>query len=920
LDGCIVDTVVKTYVNGILVGTHNYSINTVNSGPYEITGLTFGEQIVTMTKNVGSDPADVFEFTGIDAIVTDVKLEMKKGIQGAYSDWVSIPLTMAKAVDSDYPGFSNVYTYAGTTPDWNGADGYQFKLMIASSDNTATPEIITTDIHTQSTEDYSDTGFWKTTIDLGSGVESIDSLTFSVTNTDNTKVEIRTRTGAVDGAWDPWSVPYSADTARAVLDCKANPTFKDGFIITPVITPENLTSWQSFKLRHLLNNIDMFTGADTRGSTITVEVVTGDYNPHPATLAEQQANVNMILGTFTYTSDMQIERIISGLTNTSLRFKINLYKEVTTSTPAIEHLFTMSNAYYKEDRTFGTGDTDLKGYGSAVYGLGTGIDKVYTDGTGRSVQATIPAFAFTIPLGAENPDYEIEIDHLFSEVYTAEEVDVYWNSNSSKITNLPGDYLMVRVQEPKGTGRIKKHYRYGSGLATIISPNFLSSPVTNIFSPNLLTDRKYAYYVMNGFPYGTPNANLSIRWKSENDVITALQRHTTYTLNDSVYISIVTSQQNGLIDWISEEKKFSAIVNANDIHQSYVTTLLYNDNPALSQIPEIEPEIILNSDTSIIPYKVEVIEGSVVSHGIRKPEDLIITNVRYINSALSTTPSLKTHVEEKVKMIRAPGTNIDRLPKAMAKQITGNINGRVLGIYQDITHPMPDYDNKINENDGTELAEGDYKFYAAPGTYSNVIDWAPGIAAATAPADGATYYVTYAYDRVVSLRVELSCDYSEYEPSLQIYRSPTLTYTGECTPMTDYSSEQFSFDSFTIPADVDRSTLNLVVYDDNPMVRTYIDGNKVVGTLDGRDPRTSWNPSIRGGNYYINKDSYYMFINPNEYALDDSLIPIAKNISYTNGYNGTGILIEEGTVNLAPVPQKASIRETAFVDSFERQA
>jgi hypothetical protein len=672
----------------------------------------------------------------------------------------------------------------------------------------------------------------------------------------------------------------------------------------------------------VLNYLDTLSGATAPGQSIKVEIVTPDYHPNPQTLAENQANVSRVLKTFTYTNDTQVDRIISELAVPSVRFKINLHRELNVSSPAVEHVYTVSNAYYKEYKTFGTGDSDLRGYGSAVYGQNTGVDKVYTNGVGRTDEAKISSLSFTVPSGAENPDYVIEVDPLFSEVYTAEEVDIYWNSNSSKMTKLEGaltdDYLVVKVSEPKDAGRVKRHYRYGSGLATTIYPSYLSTAITNTFSPSLEDSREYAYYIMNGFTFGTPNNNLSIRWSSENEVAADSRRNVTYSIDDFVFVSIITSQAKNLVDWISEEKKFDAIVNNNDVLQSYTVTLTYDEDPAKSQIPEIESDVIVNSDPTIIPYKVEVIEGSVFSHGTRKSESVITPTVRYIYS-VTGTPSLKEQVEEKIMVIRTPGTNVDRLPKAMVKKLNGTVGGKVLGVYSNPALYMPDFTNKINPTTGEENETGDYKYYAATGTYNNAIDWAPAIAAGTAPDEGSTYYVSYVYDKVISLRVELACDYSEYEPTLQIYKSPTITHSGECMPMADYISDPMAFTDFTVPADVDRSTLRYVVYDNSSRVRTYVDDNRVVGTLDSRDPKVNRNPNINGGYYYINKDSYYMFVNPVEHTLDNTLIPIAKNVSYTDGYNGTGILIEEGTTNLAPSFSKGLTRTLSFSSSFAEE-
>jgi hypothetical protein len=159
--------------------------------------------------------------------------------------------------------------------------------------------------------------------------------------------------------------------------------------------------------------------------------------------------------------------------------------------------------------------------------------------------------------------------------------------------------------------------------------------------------------------------------------------------------------------------------------------------------------------------------------------------------------------------------------------------------------------------------------------------------------------------------VEFTCNYSEYEIIPQIYRSSTIELDGKCSPMFDYTSQQLVIGvengqlklrcgdkSTNVDADADRSTLHFVVYDDNPRVRTYINGDRVVGTMDKVDPRESWNPSMYGGYYYIGKDRYFMFGTPAEHKLGASSIPYAEEVQYTDGAMDRGVLVQKGTANL----------------------
>ena len=901
INGAIVDVKVDTYINGELVQSNTYEIDTIGPGPYAIESLPYGEQIVTITMNDSSDPGSVFEFNGITAMTTDIRLEMRGRKGGVWSRWGQITLT-ASEENVTYRGFNNVYKYHGTTDDWSGVDAYQFRLALASSDNTNSPEVISIDIHTANTSDYSSNGYWKTTIDLGGNVTSIDDVTFEVSQPEGTSVEIRTRTSDIDGNWSSWSLPYSSAERRAIIDYKNSPSTKNGYIITPVISPEYLTNWNRFILTHYINTIDTLTGAGTPGADIVVEIVKPTYNP----LSPSSSDV---IAAFTYKTAEQVYRSISNIRE-PIRMKINFNRTTAVASPATEMVSITADAYYSEYRAFGTGQNEYRGYASSVYGDNTGVDKVYTDDLTRSKLASISSFNFTIPQGAENPEYLIESD--------MEDVSIYWASNGKDSVylenGLTDDYLMVRVKD-NNNERTRRHYRYGSGVVTVLEPGYMTINLTNTFTPTLIDGRQYAFYIMNGFVLSEPNPNVDIRWRSENHLEPVQRRNITYTLNDQVCISIISGNVYGLVDWTSEEKKFDAVVNLNDEYRPYVVTLLYSDDPVSSQLPEIEPGIILNPDPSIIPYKVEVIEGSVTSHGERQDESRIKGSIRYLY-ANEITPSLVESVETMVPVVRGSGST-DRLPKAMIKRLNGVVNGVVLGVYSDPSLPAPDYLNKIDPTTGNELASGHYRYYAEPGTYSNIIDWSPGIAIGDVPEEGDVYYVSYVYDKVVSLRVEFTCDYSEYRSNAQIYRSPVLQFTGKCSPMVDYVSQPLTFDDFIIPDDVDKSTLKFVVYDDNPRVRTYIDNNRVVGTMDRRDPRESWNPHIKGGYYYIGKDKYYMFTNEAKYILGESVIPRAENIIYTDDSN---IIIQEETENLFVnnILEKGQDISDVFIETFAR--
>jgi hypothetical protein len=428
----------------------------------------------------------------------------------------------------------------------------------------------------------------------------------------------------------------------------------------------------------------------------------------------------------------------------------------------------------------------------------------------------------------------------------------------------------------------------------------MSTHINTAFSPRL-ESKRYAYYLSNGFNGVGSNDNVSIRWAFENHLLSSNRRHISNDPNIAIYITILEGSPKGILGWTSEEKIHSAIINKNDPSESkkYYRILESND------IPELDPDVIIGTN----PYTIQIIPGSVTSNGKIQPDSRIKNGViRYLfefeEGVESIDPnrqrgSFKETVVERIPIVRS-SNYYDLLPNPRIKEIS---------------------DVYANENAhfSSYIPGTDYDFVIANGeSYSNKIDWSKGELTGNIPEVGETYYVTYVYDKVMKLVVEFECDYNENEFSPQIWKSTMVEHTGQCSPTFDYMSDQLNINDFAIEDGVKANTLKFVVTDDNPRVRTYIENGRVIGTLDKIDPRESWNPYIKGGHYYIGKDAYYMFNNPKEYALDNTLIPIAEHVRYGDGFDEFGAVIEEGTQNLI---RNSKFKETdtvevSFVESF----
>jgi hypothetical protein len=167
---------------------------------------------------------------------------------------------------------------------------------------------------------------------------------------------------------------------------------------------------------------------------------------------------------------------------------------------------------------------------------------------------------------------------------------------------------------------------------------------------------------------------------------------------------------------------------------------------------------------------------------------------------------------------------------------------------------------------------------------NNSIEWING-----APEVGEIYYVSYKYLAAQSADVVVSCDYTQTEKEKSIWESDVIYknyYDDEphetavtCSPGIPFSATLPDINTvWEIP--LHTTNLNYKVYDDNPLVQTYISGNTLIGTLNENIPSRNWHPFIGDGFYYKQKDEHYVFNEIGTFVIENNSIdPVLKTLA-----------------------------------------
>ena len=441
-------------------------------------------------------------------------------------------------------------------------------------------------------------------------------------------------------------------------------------------------------------------------------------------------------------------------------------------------------------------------------------------------------------------------------------------------------------------------------------------------NPNvLLYNDKITAGVKIELPNNSLNENVTIKFKSTNREFTERSIWNGQTENDYTIADVSTSSTN-VEEWVSEERFFAGILNPNNTDGSYIRTqklgangeivnaaMTSNTDSSLSYINlaqehgvAIEDLLLVNNllhrygdldELTVAPGDVYIIPGKPALPYI-PPEVWVETQNPYIVEIISNTVRktfdnilLPDHTiiagsddEEAVSY-----TTKESVQKTH-KLTRGNIrNGRDAIPYSNVNRVI----RVVNDVNGTVYSPYVKVGATESGDYildNNTINWNTAHANSKEPLAGETYTIQFTHHIVEDLKIIYTSDYKEKVSYDKLWRSPEVKVidkvVGPDQELLIDLPESYTF------AGYNRALQNVsyVVEDNDLWVQSSIvevDGaNKLLLTLNGKDPKRNWHPTIETGFYYLNNQEYYLYSEPIEHSFAEEEIPIIENISYTN--------------------------------------
>lgn len=426
-------------------------------------------------------------------------------------------------------------------------------------------------------------------------------------------------------------------------------------------------------------------------------------------------------------------------------------------------------------------------------------------------------------------------------------------------------------------------------------------------------------------PNGTVNPNVKLSFTSTPNALSSkISTWNKNTKNDRVKAEVIGTNQE-VVEWKSEERIFAGIINPNNIQGNYVRTqtLLSNSEsnsqlvkytgtspisyldisktkkinladlllvnnlldeygnannqfvqpgenylvPAKPSLPNI-PSNVFYEGTN--PYYIEVIPNTIV-----KSFDGVIIDDSYLISGSDDEPGVQyqtTESEEKQHVLTRGSVlnGIDVLPYSNVSKINSITNNTTGVTY-----------TKYLKSGTTET--GDY--YLENG----MINWGPRQAGSKEPAPGDTYTVKFTNKIVNQVKIIYTTNYKEKLSYNKLWRSKEIKeYSAVVTPKQDAYldlPEPSTFSDYYTGL----TNIDYVIQDSDLWVKNTIEetpnGKKVRLSLEGKDPKRNWFPTINKGFYYLNDQEHYMYSEPIKYTFNEDVVPIIEKVTY----NKTGL-------------------------------
>lgn len=906
---------------------------------------------------------------GATLCTSEFSLEIRASAdKNTWSNWESV--TLDKQLQQD----SNYLATGESSTTYTNVRFVQGKIIMLSSDNQTSPIIDRVELRSEDSGLYDPDGTLLVQIDMdqvataaGKSFQYAKKIKWTQQQPTGTSIDIRSSSSLDNIFWGPITAPYRKDTNRLRL--------KRGITSHSVtLGPINEGSkFDSSKTASLLNwDTQAFAPKDASNTKISyVFSKTRTNQKDPRNLLQSIDN------------PMDVTNRAIQFTPQPYFLTVEINRSALRGTPVVDIVDIYQNIKYSE--VVNVVDKDV----SLVDGEGTGV---------KSLQK-ISDYPFKYPSGTNQIPFNAQQIESAPQTYSLEDktsrpsdVMLYFLSEKDKgtrtnVSDSASDEILTKVIQRRlemgDTTGVVMHYQYGAGKVQYLRP--YERELDSTFTPFLLDDKKYRYYIQNGWPseihtvvdgqtledvanmYSitsgeiefinddiltnedgtllrgqqitipnhTFNLNVSLLFSSNSPYTQKSSHNAMYdqskgsTVTDfsseTILVSVPVEPERGYVDWVSEEKIYTGIINVNDIRDEFIRTQfnrsthsdfnrehvvqngdswesiatnydvhvddlkLANDRVDLEVgttiivppniiLPELAPEAEFENEN---PYEISIIPDSVhKKNGQRIDESFIPIDwsgkhlpmeVTYRNSEILTA-----------EMVRGTDRNgMDPLPLSDVIEIVS-----VKAKTGSVTYHQWD----------DALGTGDFKLT------NNYVDWSPTGAGVLEPEAGKEYIVTYIRKEVDTIAIHLDTTYFEKTGTDLVWRSPEVkVFDGVCTPTEDFKIELPAPESFEGYDEIYKN-VGFIIEDNDLWVETKIeetDGKKyLIGTLNGKDPSKNWHPTINTGYYYLKEQENYLYSEPIKTVLDEKELPTAQNIEYVNGAEGIGALLLPSSENM----------------------
>lgn len=643
-------SVISTPEGGLPVTT-NYTLNTqagtVNANAtYVISNLPYGQQKVHI-KLSDTNPANAhFNFKGFIGRTANVGIEsrarLKTGAAFVDSDYIKVNLTV-----TPIEGTTNEFFLTGTTPSCLGKNMIQHRIHLGSSDDDTTPILQYLELLSGNTENRTEDGQWTAVFNMVE-IAALSSKTFATVEEivwteevpTGTDLLIRSASSSDNNViWDKTTVPYHLNTKRIRLKEGHIRGWIDAPLVSPALNKPHVSTiqWDSWEDRSYLPPDSAGTGVIYKFLNTAKSNEASPYHriANPMTVASKNLG-----GT--------------GLRNLDHFVRINLERTAGKQTPVVDFIKLTSVMRYQQEIE--------EAYDfSAIDNEDTG-KQVILDMSVAGWQSKLK-----VPSEVTDPTYT-----LMDRTGRPQDIMLYFDNEKEEAMRTNKTLLLnnkvwaeAKIQVSGNRAGVTKHYQYGGGQVKFpLKDEIHMAPV---FSPSLLENRFYRYYIKSGWsteeyrtvagdtmqkiadlykkpvsdfnalnpkvslnndgtlvigqiiqvPNDTVNTGVNIYWKSTNESWTDKSSHNAmldeneFNLeSDSIVAEAIQEGQYQWVDWVSDERIYSGFVNLNDIRSEYKRSHKSPDSGDSAQVEYIAA----NGDT----YEKIAIRFGVYEEDVRK--------------------------------------------------------------------------------------------------------------------------------------------------------------------------------------------------------------------------------------------------------------------------------------------------------------